>query len=150
MTETDGTAIEGIGGVFLFSNDPGRLADWYAEHLGIAFEFRMESGAAGLTYRAQDPDGKGVVYPTVFSIMEARVALPALEADAKPESPYGDARVMINLRTRDLAGLLARLAERGVTPTGDETNDYGRFAWVYDGDGNRLELWEPPAELPAV
>lgn len=142
--------IEGIGGVFLFSNDPGTLADWYADHLGIEFEFRLESGTAGRTYLAHDPHGKGVVYPTVFSIMEARVELPALEADAAPPSPYGDARVMVNLRTRDLDGLLERLAARGVTPIGREDNEYGRFTWVYDGDGNRLELWEPPAELPAV
>ena len=57
---------------------------------------------------------------------------------------------MINLRTRDLDGLLERLPHRGVRPTGREDGEYGFFCWIYDLDGNRLELWEPAAEMPEV
>lgn len=142
--------IEGIGGVFLFSEDPGRLSDWYAEHLGLQFEFRMDSGTSGLTFRAIDPEGSGTLFPTVFSIMQASVPMPRRAGDPKPESPYGDARVMINLRTRDLDALLARLAERDVRPTGREDGEYGSFCWIYDHDGNRIELWQPAAEMPEV
>lgn len=144
------SSIEGIGGVFLFSEDPGRLSDWYTEHLDVKFEFRMESGTSGLTFRAIDPDGSGTLFPTVFSIMQANVPMPSKVGDPDPDSPYGDARVMINLRTRDLDGLLSRLADRGVLPTGREDSEYGSFTWVYDCDGNRLELWEPSAELPEL
>ncbi len=109
----------------------------------------MDSGTSGLTFRAVAPDGSGTLYPTIFSIMQASVAMPAVEGDPQPESPSGDARVMINLRTRDLDGLLARLVQRGDEPTGREDSDYGAFTWIYDGDGNRVELWQPPAEMPA-
>ena len=141
--------IEGIGGVFLFSEDPGRLSDWYAEHLGLEFEFRMESGTSGLTFNAVDPEGSGTPFPTIFSIMQASAPMPSRTGDPKPESPYGDARVMINLRTRHLDALLVRLAKRGVLPTGREDSEYGAFTWIYDGDGNRVELWQPPVEQPS-
>lgn len=144
------SGIEGIGGVFLFSEDPGRLSDWYADHLGLQFEFRMDGGTSGLTFRAIDPDGSGTPFPTIFSIMQASVPMPSRTGDPEPKSPYGDARVMINLRTRDLDALLARLAERGVRPTGREDSEYGAFCWIYDLDGNRLELWQPSPELPEV
>jgi catechol 2,3-dioxygenase-like lactoylglutathione lyase family enzyme len=141
--------IEGIGGVFLFSEDPAKLSDWYADHLGMEFEFRMESGTSGLTFHAVDPAGTGTPFPTIFSIMQASVPMPARAGDPQPESPYGDARVMVNFRTRELDKLLDRLAKRGVLPTGREDSEYGAFTWIYDGDGNRIELWQPPAELLA-
>lgn len=144
------SGIEGIGGVFLCSEDPGRLSDWYAEHLGLQFEFRMESGSSGLTFRALDPAGSGTEFATVFSIMQATAPMPTRVGDPSPKSPYGDERVLINLRTRDLDGLLNRLAERGVEPIGREDSDYGSFCWIYDHDGNRIELWEPPDVLPEV
>jgi predicted enzyme related to lactoylglutathione lyase len=51
---------------------------------------------------------------------------------------------MINFCVDDLPGMIARLAERGINVQGPEEYDYGRFAWVMDPDGNRIELWEPP------
>jgi predicted enzyme related to lactoylglutathione lyase len=117
--------VTGIGGVFIKSADPARLRDWYRRHLGIAFE---EWG--GYAFRW---DGTGT---TVWSIFEAK-------------SSYFDpssAQVMINYRVADLHGLIAALRAEGcqVMDKVDES-EYGKFGWVVDPDGNKIELWEPPA-----
>ena len=119
--------VTGVGGVFLKANDPEALYAWYEKHLGIKRE------KYGVTFRWRDdgdPEGS-----TVWSIFPK-------------QSEYfgaGQQSFMINYRVEDLDGLLEKLGEEGVwIDPKREDADYGRFAWIKDPEGNRIELWEPP------
>ena len=119
-------SVTGIGGVFFRSPDPERSYAWYEKHLGL----RRSDGAVVLQY-ADDPTGSAV-----FAIFPH---------DTGYFGPGGQ-QFMLNLRVRDLDALLARLRADGVEVDPNvETAPYGRFAWIVDVDGNRVELWEPTA-----
>lgn len=124
-------AVTGIGGVFFKAEDPARLKSWYREHLGID----SDTAGANFWWRLRgNPEQYG---RTVWAVFPR-------------DSEYfghGEQQWMINYRVDDLGGLLARLGEQGVEQVG-ETEEYwfGRFAWIQDAEGNRVELWEP-AEL---
>jgi catechol 2,3-dioxygenase-like lactoylglutathione lyase family enzyme len=118
----------GIGGVFFRSPDPERLYRWYERHLGIR---RDGDTAVVLRWADDSPAGS-----TVFAIFPS---------DTSYFGPDGQS-FMVNFRVHDLDGLLARLAAAGVKiDPRREDFPYGRFAWIVDPDGNRVELWEPPA-----
>lgn len=121
-------AVTGIGGVFMTAEDPAALRAWYRDRLGI------DAGASGFNFfwrHRDDPERFG---RTVWSVFDA----------AGDYLGDGEQSFMVNYRVRDLDGLLERLGAAGVTQIGDiEAYWYGRFAWVLDGEGNRLELWEP-------
>ena len=112
--------VTGIGGLFFRSDDHKTLARWYNHHFGIN---DSENG-----WIWQQDAG-----PTVFSPF-------------KRDSDYFDSKqqFMLNLRVQDLDGLIKKLEAEGVRidPKRDD-QDYGRFAWVYDPEGNKIELWEP-------
>jgi predicted enzyme related to lactoylglutathione lyase len=122
--------VTGIGGIFFKSDDPERLYQWYESHLGI----ERDSGdtAAAFKWREiNDAEEKGM---TVWSIFPR---------DTKYFDP-SRSRFMINYRVDDLDRLLKVLKEEGVQiDPHREDYDYGRFAWIMDPDGNRIELWEP-------
>ncbi len=119
----------GIGGIFFKSENPEKLYQWYEKHLGIK---REATGAAFEWRDAEDAQKKGM---TVWSIFPSH-------------TKYFDpsrASFMINYRVDDLDALLKVLKEEGVEiDPHREDCDYGRFAWITDPDGNRIELWEPP------
>ncbi len=123
--------VTGIGGVFFLSkSDPKALAAWYRDYLGMSLE---EWGGAILRW-TEDHAGDGGC--TVWH---------AAANDSDWFAP-SEARFMINYRVDDLDGILARLREGGVEPLkGPDTDFNGRFAWVLDPDGNKIELWEPKA-----
>jgi predicted enzyme related to lactoylglutathione lyase len=116
----------GIGGVFFKSKDPKALYAWYEKHLGI----QLEPHGQGAVFKcSDDPDGM-----TAWSIFPA---------DTEYFGP-GPQTFMLNFRVADLDALLAALKAEGVTiDPKREDADYGRFAWIVDPDGNRIELWEP-------
>lgn len=122
--------VTGIGGVFLRARDPKALVAWYTEHLGIV------PGAGGFIqfpWSDQVPPGTGT---TIWSTFPNDTAY------------FGDPgqQVMVNYRVDDLDGVLAQLRSAGATV--DDSNkdeSFGRFAWAVDPEGNRFELWEPPA-----
>jgi catechol 2,3-dioxygenase-like lactoylglutathione lyase family enzyme len=123
--------VTGIGGVFFTSKDPERLFAWYEKHLGLKRD--AASGGASVLFRCRDDhEGSGM---TVWSIFP-------------DETTYfrpSQARFMINYRVADLDALLEVLRQEGVEiDPKREDYDYGRFAWIMDPDGNRIELWEPP------
>lgn len=131
--QQDAAAVTGIGGVFFRADDPGRLAQWYEDHLGIP---AGPSGATFLWWEHDDPN------------VEGRTVWGAFPRDTDYFGP-GDQEFMINYRVRDLDRLLERLAAAGVQQVDTlEAYVYGRFAWILDGEGNRVELWEPPAATP--
>jgi catechol 2,3-dioxygenase-like lactoylglutathione lyase family enzyme len=122
--------VTGIGGIFIKSSDPARLRDWYQTHLGIPVE--AWGGTAFQWAGPENPDGKGA---TVWNVFEAG-------SNYFNPSP---APFMVNYRVADLRALVAALRAEGcqVDDKVDES-EYGKFGWVVDPDGNKIELWEPP------
>lgn len=124
----------GIGGIFFKSGDPKGLAAWYGRHLGLPV---MHDNVA--TFEWQDAARPQVRGQTVWS---------AFPASTQYFSP-GKAAFMINYRVVNLDRLLANLRVAGVTVDERvEEYDYGRFAWIIDPEGNRIELWEPTDVAP--
>ena len=121
--------VTGIGGVFFKSKgDAAALAAWYQKHLGIPLE---PWGGAILRWPDDRAEDKGL---TVWSVAKA---------DTKWFAP-SDAPFMINYRVDDLTELLANLRSAGVEVLqGPESHENGKFAWIVDPDGNKVELWEP-------
>jgi len=116
----------GVGGVFLKSREPATLSAWYAQHLGI------QTGEGG-TLLFEGTESFGMCVLGYFP----------------QDSAYfgeGEQKSMVNFRVDDLDGLLGNLATSGVRidPARDNYS-YGKFAWIWDPEGNRIELWEPPA-----
>ncbi|KIG17466.1 Glyoxalase/Bleomycin resistance protein/Dioxygenase family protein [Enhygromyxa salina] len=125
--------VTGIGGVFFKVEDPERTRAWYKQHLGI------DAGPYGHTFAWRDPSNPEAEGRTVWNPFPA-------------DSTYFDptkSRYMINYIVDDLHGLLAQLRAAGVQVDDKvEEHEYGKFGWAVDVDGNRMELWEPPAKLP--
>jgi predicted enzyme related to lactoylglutathione lyase len=122
--------VTGIGGIFFKSKDPKALAEWYKVHLGIGVE---EWGGTAFHWASPDnPSGTGT---TVWS---------PFKEDTKYFAP-SEAPFMVNYRVADLHALLAVLREEGcdVDDKVDES-ELGKFGWVVDPEGNKLELWQPP------
>lgn len=124
--------VTGIGGVFFKStSDHKRLAAWYRDNLGLAI---AEWGGAILKW-PEDPARDGG--QTVWHVAER---------ESKWFSP-STSSFMINYRVDDLTALLAQLKQNGVEVLkGPDADENGKFAWVMDPDGNKVELWEPPME----
>lgn len=122
--------VTGIGGVFFKARDAAALREWYKRHLGIDVQ---EWGGAALNWK-DDPDAQNGV--TAWSIFE----------DSSKYFQPSPAPFMVNYRVADLAALLAALREEGcqVDDRMDES-EFGKFGWVMDPEGNRVELWEPPS-----
>jgi len=126
--------VLGVGGVFFRSADPGKLASWYQQTLGL------ETEAWGTTHGTSfSPDAMPANAFTVWSTFAADTEY------------FGDLRqsFMINLVVDDLDAALANVRAAGgeVIPEKEE-HDFGRFGWIVDPEGNRVELWEPPDKIP--
>jgi len=113
--------VTGIGGIFFRSKDHKALAQWYEQHFGI--------NSAATNYIWQQEAG-----PTVFSPVKEDT-----DYFGRPEQQF-----MLNLRVNNLDALMEQLKTAGVKAD-EKTMDepYGKFAWVYDPEGNKIELWEP-------
>ena len=122
--------VTGIGGIFFKARDPEALRDWYRQHLGLDIQ---EWG--GVTLRASGASDNGEAV-TVWSIF------PSTSNYFAP----GSAAFMINYRVDNLADMLNSLRSQGCTVDERiEESEFGKFGWAQDPEGNRLELWEPPA-----
>lgn len=122
--------ILGIGGIFFKSPDRDQMRAWYAQHLGLA----DKGSGAMLPWREQDDPNKEHV--TVWSVFSA-----STNYFEPSHAPF-----MINYIVDDLDALLARLQAEGVKIDPKRMNEpFGRFAWIYDPDGNKIELWQPIA-----
>jgi predicted enzyme related to lactoylglutathione lyase len=127
--------VIGLGGVFLHCADVEVTRDWYARVLGMepndfgGFHFMHGESAASFGDGAR----------TIYGIFPA-------ESDYFEPSGLS---FMLNLMVDDLDGVLARVAEAGVEQVQTRQDfEYGRFAWIMDPDGRKLELWEPPGTPP--
>jgi predicted enzyme related to lactoylglutathione lyase len=123
--------VTGIGGIFFKSENPELLYKWYEKLLGIK---RMPENGAVFNWRQVEDNNPGM---TVWSLFPE---------DTKYFNPSGSS-FMVNYRVENLDELLKALREEGVEiDPKREDSEYGRFAWITDPEGNRIELWEPPKE----
>jgi predicted enzyme related to lactoylglutathione lyase len=122
--------VTGIGGIFFKARDPAALRAWYEEHLGI--DVQEWGGAA---FRWADESGNPAPGTTVWSIGEA----------AGDDYAPSKASFMVNYRVADLHALLAALRGEGCDVLEKtEESEFGKFGWVMDPEGNKVELWQPP------
>ncbi len=123
--------VTGIGGVFFVAKDAPALQAWYKRHLGIDIQ---EWG--GTVFAWTDADGKPTGGTTVWSIFPENS-----DQFAPAKAPF-----MINYRVEDLHALVAVLKTEGCHVLDDmQDSEFGKFAWVIDPEGNKVELWQPPA-----
>lgn len=123
--------ITGVGGVFFKAKDPKALAAWYRDVLGLPLE---AWGGAALRYDAPN-------HPPAA----AWSAFPASTSYFAPST----GSFMINYAVDDMDAILARLRAKGVDVLKrDDADPNGRFAWVLDPEGNKIELWEPKRTAP--
>jgi predicted enzyme related to lactoylglutathione lyase len=121
--------VTGLGGIFLKMNDPKATTGWYDKHLGLNFK-----GNTYHTFKWRERENPDQIGRTEFSLFTKNTTY------FEPS----DSAFMLNLRVEDLEKLLEILRGEGVTIVGEmETLEYGKFAWILDPEGNKIELWEP-------
>lgn len=122
--------VTGIGGIFFHAKDPVALRAWYQRHLGIDVQ-----AWGGTAFTWTDDAGNPTTGTTVWSIGAA---------DSKHFAP-STASFMVNYRVDNLAALLQALRDEGCQVL-EQTDDseFGKFGWVIDPEGNKVELWQPP------
>ena len=119
--------VTGIGGVFFKVKDPKAMTGWYRTNLGI----QSKGGYADFTWL--DKDRPGETGHTAWRIFPSNAKY------------FGESSssLMINYRVANLDRMLEQLRRGGVKIEKVEDYDYGRWAWIMDPEGNRIELWEP-------
>lgn len=128
--------VTGIGGIFFKADDPEKMYQWYERHLGI----KREADGFGALFHwreAQGGDSK-----------EERPGMTIWSMFPKSTKYFDPSKAdfMLNYRVDDLDALVAALKEEGVEILGQDNQEYGKFAWIMDPEGNRIELWEAPRE----
>lgn len=123
--------VTGIGGIFFHAKDPVTLRAWYRKHLGIDVQ-----PWGGTAFRWADAQGHAKLGTTIWTIGDAKD-----DYFAPSHAPF-----MVNYRVANLDELLRALREEGchVLEKSDDS-EYGKFGWVIDPEGNKVELWEPPS-----
>jgi predicted enzyme related to lactoylglutathione lyase len=125
--------IEGIGGVFLFSNDAKRLVTWYRDCLGILAEGQdSECDSIYKTFEYRDIENPEIKRTMVWAIIPTK-------QDIKDRPRTG----RINYLVKNMGEILSHLKSKGVAIEKTTEDPYGNFAWLKDPDGNQIELWEP-------
>lgn len=120
--------VTGIGGIFIRAKDPKTLGDWYRTHLGIDVQ-----SWGGTAFRWADADGAPIAGTTIWSVGDGSYFSPST------------AGFMVNYRVADLQALLTQLRAEGCQVIDQtEESEFGKFGWVMDPEGNKVELWEPP------
>ena len=120
--------VSGLGGVFYKVADTEATKSWYRDTLGVGGDY-----GAMFPFKNDDPEGFTLLTP--------------FEADSDYFAPSSE-RFMINLRVDDLDGMIADLAAKGIEILGRQDEDYGRFAWILDPDGVKVELWQQLGGAP--
>jgi predicted enzyme related to lactoylglutathione lyase len=121
--------VTGIGGIFIKVKDPKAMYAWYEKHLGMKKESAFQ--AVPFKWKEEETGHEGM---TMWSLFEQA-------------SKYFDpshSTVMINYRVADMDALLKAFESEGIKVLGRQDEQYGRFAWIMDPEGNKIELWEAP------
>jgi predicted enzyme related to lactoylglutathione lyase len=122
--------VTGIGGIFIKAKEPEAMYTWYQRHLGFT-AFLPEQHSIDFPSKDAETGEEAHTYWSLF----------------KDSSDYFDpskSQVMINYRVEDMDAVVAALQSEGIEILGRGDYDYGRFAWIMDPEGNKIELWEPP------
>ena len=123
--------VTGLGGIFFKAKDPKALGAWYREHLGLDV-----SAWGGVVFPWASPDNPTGTGTTLWTPFDANT-----DYFAPSQSSF-----MVNFRVHDLHALIAQLRLEGCEVDEKvQDSEYGKFGWVMDPEGNRVELWEPPA-----
>src|SRR5262245_23487850 len=123
--------VTGIGGIFFKCDDPAKQREWYQKHLGIAME------EWGSLFWWRDFDNPEKKCSTTWSPFKKDTTY--FDPSEKP--------FMFNYRVENLEELMKVLKAEGIQQIGEiETYDYGKFGWIMDPEGNKIELWEPVDE----
>ena len=120
--------VTGLGGIFYKVADTAATQAWYQENLGVGGEW-----GAVFPFKQDDPEG--------FALLSPFKA--ATDYFAPSEAPF-----MINLRVDDLDGLIGDLAVKGISILARQDEEYGRFAWILDPDGVKVELFQQIGGIP--
>lgn len=123
--------VRGIGGVFLYTDDPKALADWYRDRLGLECEYNDAVGAYYHEFRQRDLTDTARLLRTTWAI------LPRPEGGAHARDA-----VVINYLVPDLPALIELLRDSDIEVEKEEQYEYGHFAWIRDPEGNRIELFQ--------
>jgi predicted enzyme related to lactoylglutathione lyase len=124
--------VTGMGGIFFKTRDPKKMRDWYEKHLGIA------SGEYGSHFTWRDETEPTKKCTTAWNLFKA-------DSDYFQPSKK---EFMFNYRVDDLEALFEAFRKEGVEIVGEiESYEYGKFGWIMDPDGNKIELWEPVDEF---
>jgi predicted enzyme related to lactoylglutathione lyase len=125
--------VTGIGGIFFKCDDPEKMKEWYRVHLGI------DSSGEGAVFRWRDIEDPEKQCITVWSTFPAGTKY--FDPSQRP--------FMVNYRVENLEDLLNELRKEGVAVAGEiEKYEYGKFAWILDPEGNKIELWEAIDDKP--
>ncbi|MFL5602899.1 MAG: VOC family protein [Gemmatimonadaceae bacterium] len=125
-------SVDGIGGVFIYANDAKALSNWYAHHFGLTLETYEDNKVYGMEFKHRRLGDSSKVDSTVFAISQSKETLPAERHECQ-----------VNYRVKDLATFLEQLKADGIAIDKTEDAEYGRFAWIRDPEGNKIELFEP-------
>ncbi|CDF77844.1 glyoxalase/bleomycin resistance protein/dioxygenase family protein [Formosa agariphila KMM 3901] len=118
--------VTGLGGIFFKTQNPDATKAWYGKHLGLPVD------DYGCTFWWKDKEGN-----------DCSTQWSPFKNDTTYFSP-SDKPFMMNFRVENLVELLETLKDEGVTIVGDiEVYEYGKFGWILDPEGNKIELWEP-------
>ena len=120
--------VTGIGGIFFKAKDPKAMYAWYEKHLGMA----KDAATHTVTFVSKDPQ-TGEEAHTYWSLFKQ---------DTNYLEP-STSSFMINYRVADMDVVVSALEAEGVKILGRQDEDYGRFAWIMDPEGNKIELWAP-------
>ena len=120
--------VTGLGGLFYKVADTAATQKWYQETLGVGGEW-----GAMFPFKKDDPEGFTLLSP--------------FKAETDYFAPSAE-KFMINLRVDDLDGIIAELEAKGIAILGRQDEDYGRFAWILDPDGVKVELFQQLGGAP--
>ena len=120
--------VTGLGGIFYKVADTEATKAWYQDNLGVGGEW-----GAMFPFKNDDPEGFTLLSP--------------FKAESDYFAPSGEG-FMINLRVDDLDGMVADLAAKGIAILGRQDEEYGRFAWILDPDGIKVELFQQIGGAP--
>ncbi|MFW9930349.1 MAG: VOC family protein [Candidatus Thorarchaeota archaeon] len=132
LRNTNEPKILGIGGIFFKSSNPNILSDWYMKNLGFTSQIKYTPDDNAINFR----------WKTIHDVPQTTVWAPfKVKTDYFSPSKKD---FMINFIVNDLESFLHKLIQNGVQQVGNiQTFDYGKFAWILDPEGNKIELWEP-------
>jgi predicted enzyme related to lactoylglutathione lyase len=121
--------VTGLGGVFFKCEDPQKIKSWYEKHLGMTMD------AYGHSFQWKELDKPESTAPAI-------TAWSPFKADTAHFQP-SQKSFMFNYRVENIVELLKVLKEEGVQIVGEmQEYPYGKFGWIMDPEGNKIELWE--------